>query len=77
LEEFGRVIAPGGAGIVIASMAGHFIAPFTPEQETALAHTPAHDLLRLPFTSPDVITDPIPRTQSPSAPTRSKFRQPA
>ena len=58
LEVFGQVIAPGGAGIVIASMAGHFIAPFTQEQETSLANTPADDLLRLPFTSPDVITDP-------------------
>lgn len=51
LEEFARVVAPGGAGVVIASMAGHMVAPsaLTPEQEQALAHTPADDLLALPF----------------------------
>src|SRR3954449_5462627 len=36
LEEFGRVIAPGGAGIVISSMAGHMFPPFDPEQEHPL-----------------------------------------
>lgn len=49
LEEFGRVIAPGGAGVVIASMAGYFAAPLDAEQERALATTPAGDLLDLPF----------------------------
>src|SRR5689334_1964327 len=27
LEEFGQIIAPGGAGVVIASMAGHLSGP--------------------------------------------------
>ena len=49
LEEFGRVVAPGGAGIVISSMAGHMFPPFAPEQEHALAHTPTDELLALPF----------------------------
>ena len=49
LEEFGRVIAPGGAGVVISSMAGHMFPPFAPEQEHALAHTPTDELLALPF----------------------------
>jgi NAD(P)-dependent dehydrogenase (short-subunit alcohol dehydrogenase family) len=49
LEEFGRVIAAGGAGVVIASMAGHTVPPLTAEQENALAVTPAQELLRLPF----------------------------
>ena len=53
LEEFGRVIAPGGAGIVISSMAGHMFPPFDPEQEHALAHTPTDELLALPFLDPD------------------------
>ena len=44
LEEFGRVIAAGGAGIVISSMAGHMFPPFDPEQENALAHTPTDEL---------------------------------
>src|SRR4051794_23349199 len=53
LEEFGRVIAPGGAGIVISSMAGHMFPPFDPEQEHALAHTPVDELLALPFLNPE------------------------
>lgn len=40
VEEFGHVVAPGGAGVVIASMAGHMLrTPLTAEQESALAHT--------------------------------------
>ncbi|MEU5755066.1 SDR family oxidoreductase [Streptomyces sp. NPDC047829] len=50
LEEFGRVIAPGGSGVVVSSMAGHMLpAPLSAEQEQALAHTPADELLKLPF----------------------------
>ena len=40
LDEFGAVVAPGGAGLVIASMAGHMFPPLTAEQEHALAHSP-------------------------------------
>jgi NAD(P)-dependent dehydrogenase (short-subunit alcohol dehydrogenase family) len=53
LEEFGRVIGPGGAGVVISSMAGHMFPPFDSEQEHALAHTPTDDLLGLPFLNPE------------------------
>jgi NAD(P)-dependent dehydrogenase (short-subunit alcohol dehydrogenase family) len=49
LEEFAKVIAPGGAGVVIASMAGHMFPPLTPEQAQALIHAPAAELLQLPF----------------------------
>ncbi|ORA85492.1 SDR family oxidoreductase [Mycobacterium malmoense] len=58
LEEFGEVIAAGGAGVVIASMAGHMFPPPTAEQERALAHTPARELLGLDFASPQKITEP-------------------
>ena len=59
LEEFGRVIAADGAGVVISSMAGHQgLAPLTPEQEAALANTPADELLGLPFLAPDRIAHP-------------------
>ncbi len=58
LEEFGEVIAEGGAGVVIASMAGHMFPPLTAEQEHALAHTPASELLGLEFVSPQKITEP-------------------
>ncbi|HVB44103.1 MAG TPA: SDR family oxidoreductase [Streptosporangiaceae bacterium] len=57
LDEFGRVIAPGGAGVVVASMAGHMMPPLAPEQEAALAAAPVGELLRLPFASPDTVTD--------------------
>jgi NAD(P)-dependent dehydrogenase (short-subunit alcohol dehydrogenase family) len=49
LEEFGRVIAPGGSGVVISSMAGHMIPALSPEQDEALARTPADELMQLPF----------------------------
>ena len=58
LDAFAPVIATGGAGVVIASMAGHIAAALTPEQENALAGTPADQLLQLPFLSPDTVTDP-------------------
>ena len=57
LEEFGEVIAPGGAGVAIASMAGHMFPPLTAEQEHALAHTPSGELLWLEFVSSQKITD--------------------
>jgi NAD(P)-dependent dehydrogenase (short-subunit alcohol dehydrogenase family) len=53
LEEFGQVVADGGAGIVISSMAGHMFPPLDPEQEDALAHTPTDELLQLPFLDPE------------------------
>ncbi|MEV0982427.1 SDR family oxidoreductase [Streptomyces sp. NPDC049915] len=51
LEEFAKVIAPGGAGLTVSSMAGHMsgLAPLTSEQERDLALTPTDALLDLPF----------------------------
>lgn len=50
LDAFGAVIEPGGAGVVIASMAGHFAAPSLPDQlAAALADTPTEQLAALPF----------------------------
>lgn len=57
LEEFGRVIAPGGSGIVIASQAGYMIPPLPPEQNEALARTPADHLAQLSFLQPAVVTN--------------------
>jgi NAD(P)-dependent dehydrogenase (short-subunit alcohol dehydrogenase family) len=57
LEEFGRVIAPGGSGLVIASMAGHMGDGLSKEVEHALAYTPTAELLDLPFLSPDKVGD--------------------
>lgn len=58
LEEFGAIIAPGGAGVVVASMAGHMFPALSAEHERALAHTPGRDLLSLDFVNPENITEP-------------------
>ncbi len=55
LEEFGRVIAWGGAGLVISSMAGYMLPALDPEQDHALAWTPADELLQLPMLSPEAV----------------------
>lgn len=44
LEEFGKVIADGGAAVVIASMAAALLPPLDPELDAALARTPAAEL---------------------------------
>jgi NAD(P)-dependent dehydrogenase (short-subunit alcohol dehydrogenase family) len=51
LQEFGEIVAPGGAGVVIASMAGHMFPPLEAEQERALAHNSPDQLLKLDFIS--------------------------
>jgi NAD(P)-dependent dehydrogenase (short-subunit alcohol dehydrogenase family) len=55
LEEFGKVIAPGGAGVHISSMAGHMPPPLDPETAHALAFTPVEELLALPVLAPDAV----------------------
>jgi NAD(P)-dependent dehydrogenase (short-subunit alcohol dehydrogenase family) len=52
LEEFGNVIARGGAGIVIASQSEHRLGALTAEQDAALATTPTEELLGLPMLAP-------------------------
>jgi NAD(P)-dependent dehydrogenase (short-subunit alcohol dehydrogenase family) len=47
IDEFGRVIEPGGAGVVIASMAGHMLPPPDPQVARQLASVPAEELLGL------------------------------
>lgn len=59
LEEFGNVIARGGAGVVIASQSSHRLPPLTVEQNKALATTPAEELLSLPFLQPNQVTDSL------------------
>ena len=59
LEEFGKVIAPGGSGVVIASQSGHRLAPLTTEQNAALAMTPVEELLKLPMLQPDRVKDSL------------------
>lgn len=59
LEEFGKVIARGGAGVVIASQSGHRLPPLTVEQNTLLATTPVEELLKLPMLQPDQVKDSL------------------
>jgi len=59
LETFGNVIAPGGAGVVIASQSGHRLGALTAEQDAALALTPTEELLSLPMLLPEQITDSL------------------
>ncbi|MBR1870831.1 MAG: SDR family oxidoreductase [Kiritimatiellae bacterium] len=49
LEEFGKVIAEGGSGIVVSSQSGHRLHALTEEENAALATAPTEELLRLPF----------------------------
>ena len=49
LEEFGKVMAPGGSGIIISSQSGHRLPALPPEQNQALATTAVDELLELPF----------------------------
>jgi NAD(P)-dependent dehydrogenase (short-subunit alcohol dehydrogenase family) len=51
-EEFRSVVAPGGAGLIISSMAGHMRRPLPEADEQQLAHAPADELLALPCLQP-------------------------
>ena len=49
LEEFGKVIANGGSGIVISSQSGHRLGSLSQEENDLLATTPTENLLTLPL----------------------------
>lgn len=55
LEEFGRVVTSGGAGLIISSMAGYMLPALDPAQDHALAFTPTDELLQLPMLGPDAV----------------------
>ncbi len=57
LDAFASVIAPGAAGIVIASTAAHMGLVIPAAQAQAMATTPAAALLALPFLDPQVVGD--------------------
>lgn len=59
LEEFGNVIARGGAGVVIASQSGHRLGALTAEEDAALALTPADEVLALPMLQPQRVKDSL------------------
>lgn len=49
IEEFGKVIANGGSGVIISSQSGHRLGALTEEQNFQLATTPTEELLGLPL----------------------------
>ena len=58
-EEFGAIMAPGGAGVVIASMSGYFHPnTLSPEQTAALRSAPAAELLSLPVAAEENFKEP-------------------
>lgn len=59
LDEVGKVIAPGGAGVTISSQSGHRMPALTPEQDRLLALTPTEELLSLPMLQPENIENTL------------------
>ena len=49
LEEFGKIIADGGSGVIISSQSGHRLGALTEEQNFQLATSPTEKLLELDF----------------------------
>ena len=59
LEEVGKVIAEGGAGVTISSQSGWRMPQLTPEQDRLLAMTPTEELLLLDFLQPDKVENTL------------------
>ncbi|MDE5579547.1 MAG: SDR family oxidoreductase [Alistipes sp.] len=59
LEEVGRAIRPGGAGVTISSQSGHRMPALPPEVDELLATTPAEELLSLEILRPQNIRDTL------------------
>ena len=59
LEEVGKVIADGGAGVTISSQSGWRMPQLTPEQDRQLAMTPTEELLSLEILQPENIKDTL------------------
>lgn len=59
LEEVGKVIKPGGAGVTISSQSGHRMSALSPEQDRLLATTPADELLSLEMLRQENINDTL------------------
>ena len=59
LEEVGKVIAPGGAGVTISSQSGHRMPALTPAEDEQLACTPTEELLKLEILQPENIRDTL------------------
>lgn len=59
LEEVGKIIAPGGAGVTISSQSGWRMPALTAQEDELLATTPTEGLLSLELLRPDNIRDTL------------------
>ena len=59
LEEVGKVIVEGGAGVTISSQSGWRMPQLTPEQDRQLAMTPTEELLDLEILKSENIKDTL------------------
>lgn len=59
LEEVGKVIKKGGAGVTISSQSGWRLPALTAEEDEQLAITPTEELLQLPLLQPENIKDTL------------------
>lgn len=59
LEEVGKVIEKGGAGVTISSQSGWRMPALTAEEDELLATTPTEELLNLPLLQPENIRDTL------------------
>ena len=59
LEEVGKVIAEGGAGVTISSQSSWRMPQLSAEQDRQLAMTPTEELLSLPILQPENIKDTL------------------
>lgn len=59
LEEVGKVIMEGGAGVTISSQSGKRMPQLTAEEDRLLATTPTEELLALPMLQPESIRDTL------------------
>lgn len=59
LEEVGKVIAPGGAGVTISSQSGHRMPQLTAKADEQLACTSTEELLSLDILQPENISDTL------------------
>ena len=59
LEEVGKVIARGGAGVTISSQSGWRMPQLTAEEDRLLATTPTEELLSLDILKPENVRDTL------------------
>lgn len=59
LEEVGKVIKPGGAGVTISSQSGHRLPALTQKEDEQLATAPTEALLNLAILQPEHIRDTL------------------